>query len=46
MKNKLFYIVLLSLLAVCVAITVAHVIYLFTVYPNSSIIYYISKEWW
>lgn len=46
MKNKLYYGIFLSLLALCVVFTAVHVIYLFNAYPDSSIIYFISKEWW
>ncbi len=46
MKNRTFRIVLLSVIAVCLALTVAHVLYAVWAYHHASIIYFIGKEPW
>ena len=46
MKPKLFYTILISLLAVCVILTVAHLAYAIYAYNHCSIIYFIAKELW
>ena len=46
MKNKTFMIILLSVMGVCLALTLAHLIYAVYAYQHSSIIYFISKELW
>ncbi len=46
MKEKYFRILLFAVLAVCIAVTVAHIAYDVYAYGNSSIIYFISKELW
>ncbi len=46
MKEKYFRILLLAVLAVCIAVTAVHIAYDVYSYGNSSIIYYISKELW
>lgn len=46
MNDKLFSRLLIAVLAVCLVLTVAHVIYAICAYQNSSIIYFISQEWW
>jgi len=46
MKQKTFYIILFTVLALCVALTVAHLIYDVYAYNRCSIIYFVSKELW
>ena len=46
MKDRTFTILLLSLIAVCVAVTVAHLIYDVYAYGHCSIIYFIGRELW
>lgn len=46
MKTKTFMIILFSVLGVCLALTLAHLIYAAYAYQHSSIIYFISKELW
>ncbi len=46
MKNRTFYIVLLTLIGICLALTVAHFAYTVYAYQHSSIIYFIGKELW
>ena len=46
MKNRTFFIVLLSVISVCLAVTVAHFIYAVYAYQHCSIIYFIAKELW
>lgn len=46
MKTKTFWIVLWSVLAVCLALTMAHFIYTIYAYQHCSIIYFIGKEHW
>lgn len=44
MTRKRFYGILIAVVAVCLALTVAHFIYDFVAYQNCSIIYFISRE--
>ena len=46
MKNKTFYALLFAILGICVALTVAHLIYIYYVYEHCSIIYFVGKELW
>lgn len=46
MKNKTFYALLFAILGICVALTVAHLIYIYYAYEHCSIIYFIGKELW
>lgn len=47
MKNRTFLIVLFSILGVCVALTLAHLLYAIYAYEHGSIIYFIGEElWW
>ena len=46
MKSRTFYIVLFSVLGVCVALTLAHFIYTIYAYQHCSIIYFVGKELW
>ena len=46
MKNRTFWIVLLSVIGLCLALTVAHFVYAIYAYEHCSIIYFIGKELW
>ncbi len=46
MKSKTFATVLLTVMLICVALTVIHVIYAYNAYNHCSIIYFIAKELW
>jgi hypothetical protein len=46
MKDKTFIKALIITLLVCIALTVAHMGYIMYAYENSSIIYFISQEFW
>jgi len=46
MKRRTFMIVLFSIVAICVLLTVAHFIYASYAYEHCSIIYFIGKELW
>ena len=46
MKDRTFYIVLFSVLGLCVALTLAHFAYAIYAYQHCSIIYFIGKELW
>ncbi len=46
MKDKTFKKALTIILIVGLLITVAHIIYAAYAYNNSSIIHFVSKEWW
>lgn len=46
MKERTFAVLLLAILGVCLALTVAHVCYLIYAYQHCSIIYFIGKELW
>lgn len=46
MKNKIYYNVLIAVVAVCLVLTVAHLIYAINAYEHCSIIYFIAKELW
>ncbi|MBQ6706132.1 MAG: hypothetical protein IJN07_01295 [Clostridia bacterium] len=46
MKDRTFLIVFLSLIGVCLAVTVAHLAYIVYAYEHCSIIYFIGKELW
>jgi hypothetical protein len=46
MKRKTYVILLYCTLDVCVALTLAQLIYDIYAYQHSSIIYFISKELW
>lgn len=46
MSTKIFYRVLLIILAVCALFTLAHLGYILYVFPNASIIKFIANELW
>lgn len=46
MKERKFYIVLLSVIGICLALTIAHFVYAVYAYEHCSIIYFIGKELW
>lgn len=46
MKDRTFWIVLLSVIGLCLALTVAHFLYAIYAYEHCSIIYFIGKELW
>ena len=46
MKTRTFSIVLLTVIAICLALTLAHLIYVVYAYRHCSIIYFIGKELW
>ncbi len=46
MKEKTFRQILYVILAACVILTLAHLIYIIYAYQHSSIIYFISRELW
>ena len=46
MKNKTFLIVLFAVLGLCLALTVAHLIWAIYAYRHCSIIYFVGKELW
>lgn len=46
MKAKTFWVVFLTVLTVCLALTVAHFIYAVYAYEHCSIIYFVGKELW
>lgn len=46
MKERVFAILLFSVIGVCLALTVAHFVYVLYAYDHCSIIYFIGKELW
>ncbi|MBR5386238.1 MAG: hypothetical protein IK142_01495 [Clostridiales bacterium] len=46
MNDKKFIKALVITLLVCIVLTVAHMGYIMYAYENSSIIYFISQEFW
>lgn len=46
MDDKIFYRLLIAVLAVCMIATSAHLIYAIDAYQHCSIIYFIGKELW
>ena len=46
MKNKTFYLILLSVAAVLTVLTAAHLVYAIYAYGHCSIIYFIGRELW
>ena len=46
MKERRFFIVLMIVLGICLALTIVHMIYVITAYQQCSIIYFIGKELW
>ncbi|MBQ3231183.1 MAG: hypothetical protein IJO64_04160 [Clostridia bacterium] len=46
MKNKTFSAIMLTAVGLCLAVTVAHLIYAVYAYNHCSIIYFIAKELW
>ena len=46
MKERIFYILLFAVIGVCLALTIAHFIYVVYAYQHCSIIYFIGKELW
>ena len=46
MSNKIFYRLLIAVLAVCMIATIAHLIYAVDAYQHCSIIEFIARELW
>ena len=46
MKNATFYRVLFALVAVGLISAIALVVYTILIYPDSSLVAFISREWW
>ena len=46
MKTATFNKILIAVLAVCILLTAAHVVYTVWAYQHCSIIYFIGKELW
>lgn len=46
MKERTFWSILMIVLGICLALTIAHVIYAIQAYQQCSIIYFIGKELW
>lgn len=46
MKRKTYFKILIAVVAVCVVLTLAHLIYAINAYQHCSIIYFIAKELW
>ena len=46
MKTNRFQNIMIVVIALCLLLTVAHVIYAVYAYQHSSIIYFIAKELW
>lgn len=46
MKEKTFRRILMIVIAVGLALTIAHTVYVVYAYQNCSITYFITKEWW
>ena len=46
MKDRTFTIVILTVIALCLILTVAHMIRAIDAYQRCSIIYFIAKELW
>lgn len=46
MKEDVFFKVLLCVVALCVVLTVAHVVYVAYAYQHCSIIQFVAKELW
>lgn len=46
MKERCFNIILITIIAICLLLTIAHFIYIVYAYKHCSIIYFIGKELW
>ena len=46
MSDKVFYRTLIAVLAVCLVLTLWHLLYAIDAYQSCSIIYFIGKELW
>lgn len=46
MKDKTYLWILAGIVAVCLALTIAHAVYAVYAYQHCSIIYFIAKEMW
>lgn len=46
MKDRTFSVILISVIGLCLALTLAHFIYAIYAYDHCSIIYFIGKELW
>ncbi len=46
MKQKTYFNILIAVVAICLILTIAHMIYAVNAYEHSSIIYFIAKELW
>jgi len=46
MKERTYFRILLAVIAICLIMTVGHLIYAIDAYQRCSIIYFIAKELW
>ncbi len=46
MKERTFWVVLVAVTGICLALTLAHFLYAVYAYQHCSIIYFIGKELW
>jgi len=46
MKDRVFWTIFISVIGVCLVLTLLHFIYAVYAYDHSSIIYFIGKELW
>ncbi len=46
MKERTFYRLLLAVAGICLALTVAHLVYVLYAYQHCSILYFIGEELW
>lgn len=46
MRDRIFRNILIAVLATCLFLTIAHLIYVIDAYQRCSIIYFIAKELW
>ncbi|MBR6563465.1 MAG: hypothetical protein IKK70_05990 [Clostridia bacterium] len=46
MKSKTFYRILFAIVTIGVLLTISHTVYAIIAYDNTSIIHFVSREWW
>lgn len=46
MKQKTYFNILITVVVVCLILTIAHLIYAIIAYQHCSIIYFIARELW
>lgn len=46
MTDRVFFKVLMVIVGICLALTLAHIVYDIYAYQHSSIIYFVAKELW